>query len=78
MVARSKDDTAKQLREFIRKAQDELEDLQDKGKDVLEDVHDRKESVEDFIKENPLLAIGGAFVAGWFIGRLLKRSRRRR
>lgn len=77
-MARERDDTAKQLREFIKRAQDQLEDLHDKSKDFVEDAGERKQSLEEFIRENPLLAIGGAFAAGWVIGRLLKRTKRRR
>ena len=76
-VARKHDDAREQLREFIRKAQEQLESFHDKGRGFVEDAQERKESVEDFIKENPLIAIGGAFAAGWFIGRLLKRKKRR-
>lgn len=79
-MARARDDTAKKLREFINKAQEQLDDLQDKGKDFLEEAGEHKESLEEFVKDNPLLAIGGAFAVGWFLGRLFKRTtvRRRR
>ncbi|MBD3209295.1 hypothetical protein GF367_02665 [Candidatus Woesearchaeota archaeon] len=75
-MARSRDDTAKKLKEFIRQAQDELEDLQEKGEGVLDDARDRKESLEEFVKDNPLLSLGVAFVGGYFLGRLFKRVRR--
>ena len=75
-MARHKDDTAKELRSFLKKAQEELGKFQDDNKDVWEEAVDHKESTQEFIRKHPLLAVGGAVVAGYFLGRLLKRGRR--
>ncbi|MBN1275526.1 DUF883 family protein [Candidatus Woesearchaeota archaeon] len=75
-MARARDDAAQELREFIKKAQEQLESLQDKGKDLLEEAKDKKETAEDFVKDNPLLALAGAFAIGYLAGRLLKRRRK--
>ena len=71
-----KDDTAKELRSFLKKAQQELERFQDDNKDVWEDAVDRKETAHEFIRKHPFISVGGALVAGYFLGRLFKRRRR--
>ncbi|MFP4524261.1 MAG: hypothetical protein ACLFO2_03045 [Candidatus Woesearchaeota archaeon] len=75
-MARRKDDTAKELRSFLKKAQEELEKFQDDNKDSWESAVERKETAEEFIRKHPFISVGGALVAGYFLGRLFKRRRR--
>ncbi len=79
-MARKSDDSARQLREFIAQAQEELNNLQEHGKEKLgkvrEDYGDQLQSIDDFIRDNPYLAIGGALLLGYFVGRITKRRRK--
>lgn len=75
-MVHKKDDHAKKLREFISKAQEQLEEFEQEAQDAYEDVRDNKGSVEEYIRKNPLVVIGGAFVIGYVLGRF-HRGRRR-
>jgi ElaB/YqjD/DUF883 family membrane-anchored ribosome-binding protein len=74
-MAKSQDDVAKELRDFIKRAEEQLEGLEDKGKHAFSEIREREESFEDFVKKNPLLAVGGALVVGYALGRMLKRGK---
>ncbi|MBW2982818.1 hypothetical protein KY327_00780 [Candidatus Woesearchaeota archaeon] len=75
-MARQKDDTAKELRSFLKKAQEELEKFQDDNKSAWEGAVERKETAEEFIRKHPFISAGGALIAGYFLGRLFKKRRR--
>lgn len=75
-MASKQDRAAKELQSFLKRAQEELDKLEDQGKGTFEGVTGRKESAQEFVRKHPLLSAGGALVVGYFLGRLFKRGRR--
>lgn len=79
-MAKNSNDSAKQLREFIAQAQEELENLTEQGKEKVDKTKDtyadQLQSIDEFIRDNPYLVVGGALLLGYFVGRITKRRRK--
>ena len=72
-----KNDQREQLLSFIKQAQEQLQAIEGEGKELLDETIEKKDEIVSFIEEHPLLATTGAFIAGWFLGRLFKRTKRK-
>lgn len=64
---------ATKKRKDAEKANILLDQAHLKGKRIANNLAGKAKDVEDWIKNNPLLAIGGAFALGYLIGRMRRR-----